>query len=91
MLFIERLDQQGGMAHGQDMSLGGLRFQCIGFSMALAELVRVQFTLGDKTFSIFGRTSRVSKLDNFAQEVALTFTGMKPDLRALLQHKLYSV
>lgn len=91
MLSVQRRGASGSLAHVSDMSAGGVRFQCVGFNMALEEEVEVQFTLGEAAFGLFGRTVRIAKLDEFAQEVALIFTGMGPEVRDSLHRSLYGV
>jgi hypothetical protein len=91
MLSVQRLGASGGLAHVSDMSAGGVRFQCVGFNMALEEVVEIQFTLGKAAFGLFGKTVRTAKLDEFAQEVALAFTGMDPEIHESLHRNLYGV
>lgn len=91
MLSVQRLGASGGLAHVTDISAGGVRFQCVGLNMALEEVVEIQFTLGKEAFGLFGKTLRTSKLDEFAQEVALAFTGVDAEVRNSLHRSLYGV
>ncbi len=87
MMSIERLDGHDHVGHVQDLSLGGVRFQSVGPKLPLEETVRVLFSMGEDTFSIFGRTVRIRRLDAFSQEVSLAFTRMPPErLEALRRH-----
>lgn len=90
MLSVERLDGDERVAHIEDVSLGGVRFQSVGPRLVREEVVRVAFNVGTDTFTIFGRINRIRQLDAFSQEVTLAFTGMDPERREALRRDLYS-
>lgn len=85
---IQRVEKQGGLAHAVDLSPGGIRFQHMTPEIALDEKILVQFTLGRSTFSLCGRTVRRTRLDAFAQEIALTFAAIDPRARDRLRASL---
>jgi hypothetical protein len=89
MLSIERLDGQDRVGHMTDLSLGGVRFQSVGPRLTREEVVRIAFSMGADTFTFFGRTVRIKKLDAFSQEVTLAFAGMDPERRETLRRRLY--
>lgn len=70
---IRRLDAPEMLAHATDLSLGGIRFECVGVELEVGETVCVTLTLDDRTASVVGRLVRVVELDAFTQEVALAF------------------
>ena len=90
MLSVERLDGDERVAHIEDVSLGGVRFQSVGPRLVREEVVRVAFNVGVDTFTFFGRINRVTQMDPFSQEVTLAFTGMDPERREALRRDLYS-
>ena len=90
IIALQRLNMPGLMAHALDMSLGGIRFQCVGFKLAMEELIEVHFSLGENTFTLFGRAVRIRKLDTFSQEVGFAFSPMTSRNRTLLRNSLYS-
>lgn len=67
-----------------DVSLGGIRFQCVGLDVAVGDVVRVELTLEDQTFEVVGTLVRVTELDAFAQEVALAFSEIEAHTQHLL-------
>ena len=55
LVSIARVDTpQQGLAQALDLSIGGLRFQCVGIEVELGEMLRVELTLGDRTVSVVG-------------------------------------
>jgi hypothetical protein len=76
------------LAHALDLSLGGIRFQCVGVELELGEVVSVTLTLGDRTATVVGKLVRVTDLDAFTQEVALAFLVADDATQALLRETL---
>jgi hypothetical protein len=70
---IRPLDASERLAHALDLSLGGIRFECVGVELEVGHDVSVTLTLGDRTAHVVGRLVRVTELDAFTQEVALAF------------------
>ncbi len=85
---ISRLDTLEVLGHAVDLSLGGIRFQCVGIELEFGENVRVALTLGDRTLIVVGRLVRVTDLDAFTQDVALAFLEANDDAQALLRETL---
>ena len=84
LVSIARLGTGGALASALDLSRGGIRFQAVGLELEQGERVRVTLTLGDQTVDLVGSLQRVTELDGFTQEVALTFAGIDHETRALL-------
>ena len=85
---IERIAKQRGLAHALDLSMSGVRFQCVGLDLEPGETVRVQLNLNDRTVSVVGTLVRVTELDPFSQEVALTFVDSDAETQELLAEAL---
>ncbi len=85
---IRRLGPPEVLAHALDLSLGGIRFQCVGVELELGEAVAVTLTIGDRTATVVGRLMRLTDLDAFTQEVALEFLECDDDTAALLRDAL---
>ena len=86
LVSIARVDTRETLAHALDVSIGGIRFQCVGLEVDLGEVLRVQLTIGNRTILVEGQLVRVTELDGFTQEVALAFTNVDPEtLRFLAQ------
>ena len=82
------MDSREALAHALDVSIGGIRFQCVGLEVELGEVLRVLLTIGERTLSVVGRLVRVTELDGFTQEVALSFTEVDPDTLRFLSSSL---
>ncbi|MEE8313416.1 MAG: PilZ domain-containing protein [Myxococcota bacterium] len=85
---IERVSKPRGLAHALDLSMTGVRFQCVGLDLNPGEIVRVQLNLCDTTVSVVGTLVRVTELDPFSQEVALTFLDVDPETQRILSEAL---
>ena len=77
------------MAHAVDMSLGGIRIQCVGVRLVQGEVMQAHFHLGESAFFLFGKAVRVRTLDTFSREVGFAFSPMTPRNRSLLRSRLY--
>lgn len=88
LVSIARVDTRQALAQALDVSIGGIRFQCVGLEVELGELLRVLLTIGERTVSVVGRLVRVTELDGFTQEVALSFTEIDPDTLRFLSSNL---
>ncbi len=89
LVSIRRLETPPpALAHALDLSLGGVRFQCVGVELELNEVVSVTLTLGDRTATVIGKLVRVTDLDAFTQEVALAFLVADDSTQALLREAL---
>ena len=78
---VTRLDTSDGVAHVVDLSLGGIRFQCVGLEFEVGEMLRVSLNLSGIEMNAIGQLVRITQLDAFTQELALAFVEV--DARAL--------
>jgi hypothetical protein len=85
LVSIARLGSQPALASAMDLSRGGIRFQCVGLEVEQGERLRVTLTLGDQTVDVTGVLVRVTELDAFTQEVALSFGRIDHETLALLE------
>ena len=88
LVSIARVDTRESLAHALDVSIGGIRFQCVGLEVDLGEILRVQLTIGSRTILVEGQLVRVTELDGFTQEVALAFTNVDPETLRFLASNL---
>jgi hypothetical protein len=88
LVAIGRLDAREGLAHALDMSMGGIRFQCVGMDAKEGEMLKVTLTLGERTTSVVGQIARTHALDEFTQEVAISFVKMDDETRRYLEEHL---
>ena len=85
---IARIEAPSSLGHAMDLSEGGIRFQCVGVELDLADVVRVTLTLGTDTIEIVGRLVRLVELDAFTQEVALAFLDVDAEADEVLKRHL---
>lgn len=88
LVSIARVDAREALAQALDVSIGGIRFQCVGLEVELGETLRVLLTLCDRTVMVVGKLVRVTDLDGFTQEVALSFTETDPETLRFLSSNL---
>ena len=85
---IRRIDSAEIVAQALDLSLGGIRFQCVGIEVEVGETVAVDIMLEGSTASVLGRLVRVTELDAFCQEVAMAFLEMNDETEQVLKETL---
>ena len=85
---IAPVDSPQGLGTAVDVSMTGIRFQCVGLEVEVGDTIRVEITLQDQTFTVIGTLVRVTELDAFAQEVALAINELDPETQSLLESLL---
>jgi hypothetical protein len=88
VLSIARLDTDTALAHALDLSIGGVRFRCVGLEVRPRDVVRVTFTFSERSVTVVGQIVRVTALDDVAQEVAIRLLKMNDATRAILLEHL---
>jgi len=85
---IARLDSETALAHALDLSIGGVRFRCVGLDVRDQDVVKVTFTFGDESVTVIGQIVRALPIDQIAQEVAIRFLKMNEETRRVLLENL---
>lgn len=85
MIAVAHVDESRHMARGQDVSLGGIRFQIVGAEIHLGEAIRIYFNVEDQTLSALGRVVWATELDAFTTDVGLEFLEIDPQAHRLLE------
>jgi len=78
MVAVSHVDDGRQLAHGRDLSLGGIRFQIVGAEVGLDDVLRIFFNVEDQTFSAVGRVVWATELDAFTTDVGLEFLEIDP-------------
>ena len=78
LVSIARVNRDDVVGHAQDVSIGGIRFRCVGLEVDPGELLRVTMNLEGEVVSVIGELKRVTDLDAFTQEFALSFVEVDP-------------
>ena len=86
---VESGDTGGSLACAVDISLGGIRFNNVGFTPKETVDVTTRFSIGSDFFSIPARVVRSRELDGFCHEVAVNFSGLEPDTKKALRQVLH--
>ncbi len=85
---IEQVEAKDVLAQAIDLSLGGIRFQCVGLDVEPGELLRVTLNLDGSDVSAVGKLVRVTDLDAFTQELALALVEVDARTLELLRENL---
>lgn len=86
---VENRDGGGSLAHAVDISLGGIRFNSVGFNPEKADGMVTRFNVGKDFFAINARVVRARELDGFCHEVAVSFPDLEPDTKKQLRRSLH--
>ena len=85
---IEQVEAKDVLAQAIDLSLNGIRFQCVGLDVEPGELLRVTLNLDGSDVSAVGELVRVTDLDAFTQELALALVEVDARTLELLRENL---
>ena len=85
---IEQVEAKDVLAQAIDLSLGGIRFQCVGLDVEPGELLRVTLNLDGSDVSAVGELVRATDLDAFTQELALALVEVDARTLELLRENL---
>jgi c-di-GMP-binding flagellar brake protein YcgR len=89
LISIARVDEKDLVARTVDLSLGGLRFQCVALEVDLDELLRVALKVRDREVSLIGKLVRITDLDELTQELALAFVEVDAAALELIEAELF--
>lgn len=81
---------KGQLAHGRDVSLGGIRFEVVGCPAVAGDLVRISFNAGGDTVDAIGRVIRRAELDPITAELGVEFVRIDPWAARLLAREMGS-
>lgn len=88
MISYAPLDQRAGHGIARDVSLGGIRFECVGCEIGLGEVLRVAFNVGDHTVDAIGRVAWVTDLDALTADIGIEFLEIDPLAVRLMEEVL---
>lgn len=84
MISFAQLDTRDRLAVGKDVSSGGIRFEAVGCEVALGDVLRVTFNVGEHTLVAVGKVVWATDLDPITMEVGLEFIEIDPMAMRLL-------
>jgi hypothetical protein len=88
-LLVENAAGEGHLVNAVDLSLGGLRFNSVGFSPRETDAITTHFTIARDYFSIGARVVRAKELDMFCHEVGVQFESLEPGTTKALRRSLH--
>jgi len=86
---VETGGGESHLVHAVDLSLGGVRFNSVGFDAEDVDEVMTRFNFGSDAVSIRARTVRGRNLDGFCTEVGLAFQEMEEATKKILRRRLH--
>jgi len=72
------VDARDLLGVSRDVSQSGIRFEAIGCEIALGDILRVTFNLGDQTVVAVGRVVWATEMDPITSEVGIEFIEIDP-------------
>ena len=69
---------------GRDLSIGGIRFEAVGCEIEPGAVLRVTFSVGDKTVVAMGRVAWFTEIDSMTVDVGLEFVEIDPEVVDML-------
>ena len=85
MISIAPMDAGELLAHGKDVSVGGIRFIVVGCELDLGDTIRVTFNLGDETVAAVGRVSWATEMDPLTTDIGLEFIDIDPEVLRMIE------
>ncbi len=71
-----------------DVSLGGIRINVVGCKLRKADLLLINFNVGEQTIEAVGRVVWIREMDDITAEVGLEFVRIDPWAARLLDEEL---
>ena len=68
----------------RNVSQSGIRFEAIGCEIALGDVLRVTFNLGDHTVAAVGRVAWATEMDPITMDVGIEFIEIDPTALRLM-------
>ena len=87
VISVAPIDTRDRLAVGKDLSPGGMSFEAVGCDIAMGEVVRVTFNVGDHTIVAVGRVVWATDIDPITLEVGLEFVEIDPLALRLLEQE----
>ncbi len=84
MVAVARVEEARRLAHGRDLSAGGIRFELVSAEIEVGELLSVTFTVDGETLCALGRVAWATEIDAFTSDVGLEFVEVEPRASELL-------
>ena len=85
VISFAKLDAGDQLATSKNVSSGGIRFETVGCEVALGEVLRVTFNLGDRTLSAVGKVVWATDTDPLSTDIGLEFIEIDPEALQLLE------
>lgn len=88
VISFAEVDHTDQLAVSKDLSKGGIRFEAVGIEIALGDVLRVTFNIGDRTVVATGKVVWATDTDAITQEVGIEFHEIDPEAVRLMEEAL---
>ena len=78
VISFAEIGRSGRLGSGRDVSRGGIRFDAVGCEVELGDVLRITFSLMDRTVVAIGRVAWATETDPLATEIGLEFVEIDP-------------
>ena len=78
------VDTRDLLGVSRNVSQSGIRFEAIGCEIALGDILRVTFNLGDHTVAAVGRVVWATEMDPITMDVGIEFIEIDPTALRLM-------
>ena len=78
MISFAPVDTRDRLAVSRNISTGGIRFEAVGCEIALGDVLRVTFNVGDHTIVAVGKVVWATDMDPITMDVGLEFIEIDP-------------
>jgi hypothetical protein len=78
MISFAPVDTRDRLAVSRNISMGGIRFEAVGCEIALGDVLRVTFNVGDHTIVAVGKVVWATDMDPITMDVGLEFIEIDP-------------
>jgi hypothetical protein len=85
VISFSHVDERELLGVSRDLSQGGIRFEAVGCEIALGDLLRVTFNVGDHTAVATGRVKWCTDMDPITMDVGIEFLDVEEDVVRLIE------
>lgn len=87
LISVGPVDRRDRLAVSRNLSIGGIRFEVVGFEVDLNEVLRITFNVAGHTVVAVGRVVWAIDVDPITLDVGIEFVDIDPRALRLLQQE----
>ncbi len=85
VISFSHVDERELLGVSRDLSQGGIRFEALGCEIALGDVLRITFNVGDHTAVATGRVKWCTEMDPISMDVGIEFLDVVEDTVRLIE------